>query len=261
LRIWFSFIAVILVLTASFANTYPYIPGYSFVADSYPWYVALSYGNLVESFLAFLLACGLLWKSKHSVLATLGLRRRPYRQLFAVLIAVIPLYVVFTYNFDIAEMIPLQVLFLAVISPVAEELVVRGFAFGFLRRIVEWGFWPASLFTGAIFGAGHFSQTADLTENVMTIIITGSGGVLFAWLREKWDSLWAPIGLHILMNFAWNLFAVGESAYAGTLSTLMQITTALLVILITLFRDRFPILRDTELLKSMDSESETESLG
>ncbi len=44
-----------------------------------------------------------------------------------------------------------------------------------------------------------------------------------------------------MMNLAWNIFSVGESAFAGWLPTLMQVTTILVAIALTLGRDRIPI--------------------
>lgn len=220
-----------------------YVPGYAELRESSPIYIAQSYRTLIGVILVFLLAHALLRESDKGVLETLGLTQSPWPAAGAVIAMVLPLYAVFAVAFSIADMVPLEVLFLAVISPFGEELAFRGFAFAFLRRIAGWGFWPAALAPAVIFAIGHIYQADDMTALIMTLLLTGLGAILFAWLFEKWGGLWVPFGLHALMNFAWELFAVGDGAYAGTLPAAMQVVTVAVAIVVTAFRNRIPLLK------------------
>lgn len=241
-RSW-QVIAVVFILLVGLeigSGLIRFVPGYSALREAYPYYVGQSYRSLIEILLVLLLASVLL--RKPGVLETLGLGSAPWNGLKAATLMVLPLYLVFAFVFSIAQMVPMEVLFLAAISPFAEELVYRGFAFGMLRKIAGWGFWPAALLPAAFFAWGHIDQANDLTSVIMTVAITGGGSLVFAWLFERWDGLWVPLGLHVTMNFAWNLFAVGDGAFAGTLPTVMQLTTIIMAIVITLFRHRIRFL-------------------
>ena len=242
-RRWIAISVVCTVLVALEAGVLRSVPGYAALREAYPYFVGQSYRSLIEIVLAIAIAAALLRGTRLTVLGALGLNASPWTGLTAAVVMVLPLYIVFALFFNVAEMVPLEVAYLAVISPFAEELVYRGFAFGLLRKVAGWGFWPAALLPAAFFALGHIDQANDIAGIAMTVALTGVGALLFAWLFEKWDGLWAPLGLHIAMNFAWNLFAVGDGAYAGTLPTIMQVTTVVAAIVVTLLRQRIGILR------------------
>ena len=138
-----------------------------------------------------------------------------------------------------------NVLFLAFISPLSEEVVFRGFAFGQIRRHANWGFWQASIIPAVVFGLGHLGINQDLGQSVGVFLVTGVGGILFAWIYEKWDyNLWAPFWIHCLMNLNWNVFDVGNSAFAGWFPTTLQVIVILAAIILTVFKKRIPLLSD-----------------
>ena len=240
-RRWLAAGTVCAVLVALEAGLLRSAPGYAALREAHPYYVGQSYRSLIEIVVAFAIAAALLRGMRFSALDALGLKAAPWTGLTAALVMVLPLYIVFALFFNVAEMVPMEVLYLAVISPSAEELVYRGFAFGLLRKVAGWGFWPAALLPATFFAWGHIDQASDILGIAMTVALTGVGAFLFAWLFEKWDSLWVPLGLHIAMNFAWNLFAVGDGAFAGTLPTIMQVTTVVAAIVVTLLRPRIRI--------------------
>ena len=211
------------------------VPGYSDWAASQPFYLRGIIFNLVE--IAVVLAAGaLLLKSKlGESLRSLGLRGKVLKGLKPAVIAVIPLYAVFALTMPLPPSWTFgAILYLAVISPIAEEILFRGFMFGFLRRF-GWNFWFAALVPALLFAAGHLRADFDLSQATGVFLITGIGALIFSWLYERWDNnLWVPIGFHVLMNLAWEVFEVGDSAFAGTLSTVMQVVTLGLAILLTL---------------------------
>lgn len=82
----------------------------------------------------------------------------------------------------------------AILAPLVEEILFRGFLFGGLRTRLS----PlrAALVSGAIFGAIHLQPLAFPALFLL--------GVLLALLYHRTGSLWAPI----LMHFCINAFAV-----------------------------------------------------
>lgn len=164
----------------------------------------------------------------------LGLSK-PFAPAFSfALVATLPLWLVFAATMPLdAELSLNAVFYLSLVSPFAEEVLYRGFAFGQIRRRAGWGFWPTALLIAVIFGLGHLALNQDIEQAAGVFLITGIGGGLFSWVYEKWDyNLWVPISIHFLMNLAWNIFNVGESAYAGWLPTMMQISAVVMVILL-----------------------------
>lgn len=242
-RRWLVIAAVCAVLVAMELGLLRYIPGYSALRDAFPYYIGQSYRSFAEVVIVLAIAAAVLRGSGQSLFSVVGLNAAPWNGLKAAALMVLPLYAVFAFAFSIAEMVPVEVLYLAFISPFAEELVYRGFAFGMLRKVAGWGFWPAALLPAAFFAWGHLDQANDVASIVMTVVLVGGGAILFSWLFEKWNGLWVPLALHVTMNFAWNLFAVGDGAFAGTLPTIMQLTTVVAALAITAFRQRIGLLR------------------
>lgn len=91
-----------------------------------------------------------------------------------------------------------------IVAPLVEEIVFRGLLFDALRA--RWRFWPAAVASGVVFAAVHLSL---LLIPGLTIL-----GLALAWLRERYDTLYAPILLHALNN-AVAITLVVLSANAG----------------------------------------------
>ena len=118
-------------------------------------------------------------------------------------------------------------------GPIAEEVLFRGVLFLGLRRL-GWGFWSAGTLSALAFGVAHvptlnvlFRRFPDalasgvingepgalgelLTTWAPTLADAGAvtlqvaaGGLLFAWVCDRWQSLWPAIGLHAAINFWW----------------------------------------------------------
>lgn len=107
----------------------------------------------------------------------------------------------------------------AVVPGVVEELVFRGYAFRRLRRDANWGFVPAMLFTGVVFGSFHVPGALLAGEGgalLGTVALTTAGGCWYAWLMERWDnSVWVPVAMHVAMNGWWVVFSAGATAGSG----------------------------------------------
>jgi membrane protease YdiL (CAAX protease family) len=74
-----------------------------------------------------------------------------------------------------------------------EEIAFRGFLFDWVRRFAP--VWLAVILTSVAFGLMHGWDAA---------IPTGLMGVMFAWLRLRYESLWPSIVLHALNNSIFN---------------------------------------------------------
>lgn len=127
-----------------------------------------------------------------------------------------------------------------------EEFLFRGFLFGILFRRLDWGFIPASILGGLIFGMGHLYQGSTIAETIGVFLVTSAGAVWFSWLYAEWDNLWIPVFLHILMNLSWILFDVSSNALGGSYTNLFRVITIALTILITIRRHKKSGMRITK---------------
>jgi membrane protease YdiL (CAAX protease family) len=114
----------------------------------------------------------------------------------------------------------------ALLPGVMEEILFRGFLFGFLFRFARWGFLPAAWIGAVLFGIGHLWQGRSAGEMAGVFAITGLGAMWFAWLYVEWGmNLWVPIVFHVLMNMAWDLFGIGESALGDGVANVPRFAT------------------------------------
>lgn len=79
---------------------------------------------------------------------------------------------------------------LVIITPITEEVLIRGFMFKGLNRVMN--FYGAAIISAAIFALLH----AQLNVGIDTFIL----GLALAWLVYKTGSLWPAIILHMLKN-------------------------------------------------------------
>ena len=79
---------------------------------------------------------------------------------------------------------------LAVIPPIAEELLFRGYLFGRLRE--KFGFMLTTVVVSAVFGLVHGQWNVGIDVFILSLFL--------CYLREKTDSVWASIVLHSLKN-------------------------------------------------------------
>ncbi|HVX24666.1 MAG TPA: type II CAAX endopeptidase family protein [Candidatus Saccharimonadales bacterium] len=87
---------------------------------------------------------------------------------------------------------------LVVLPPLAEEIMVRGFLFSSLKRLVpvRW----AILLTSLIFASAHLPEGGAAGPLWIAFIDTCILSLALCYLREKTGSLWAGITLHALKN-------------------------------------------------------------
>ena len=88
----------------------------------------------------------------------------------------------------------MQVILLAVIPPLVEELVFRGIFFGSYRKV---GMFGAAVISGLIFGCFHL----NINQGLYAFAI----GFVFAYMVEATGSLWPSVIAH----FAINTYSIG----------------------------------------------------
>ena len=137
-------------------------------------------------------------------------------------------------------------LFYTLLSPFAEEVLYRGFAFWLIYRYLNVGFWWAAILPSLVFGFAHFLQDSALSEQVGVVALTTLGGFWFSWIFSKWENIWFPIFLHVLLNFWFELFEVGVNALGDTASILARLFTLGFSIWLTINKDKFKFLKSIE---------------
>lgn len=111
------------------------------------------------------------------------------------IITITPLPYLFTGYEDTNEVlfgggIILQILSAGIFACVVEEISLRGITY--LRMKRYWGKRKAMIFSAIVFGIYHM--------NVVQAVYAFVLGLFFAWLYERYDSLWAPIIAHMSAN-------------------------------------------------------------
>lgn len=100
------------------------------------------------------------------------------------------------------------------VAPFVEETYFRGLLVIVPVTMARTSFWPVAIASAAFFGAMHIPWNETLAaHHVWPFLITGSGGLWYAWLARVYDwNLWTTIVLHAAMNAAWLVFSVGDGA-------------------------------------------------
>ncbi len=124
--------------------------------------------------------------------------------------------------FEHPQVVPLTLLLVVVVAPLAEEMFFRGFLFQGLRRAL--GTHGAALLSGLAFAAIHI-MSRDLIGLLLPFTVIG---YLFAVLLATTGSLWNAI----LVHFAFNLIGVmGELAgTAGVLAAVVAVVVLLVLL-------------------------------
>ncbi len=195
-------------------------------------------GSLLDNALAVLMAVllALLLRPRGmGLLASLGLRGNgwggPLWVLLASLTCWLGLALLGTPN---TALTALDATMLAVLFPLAEEVLFRGLGFVLLVKIVR-APWPwLALPQALLFGMVHWLGFGGL-DGGGTALFVGAvialGGFIFAWLDHlDGDTLWCGLILHVSMNLAWNVFSLDDAVALGWQATGLRIGTALLAV-------------------------------
>ncbi|MBN5150459.1 CPBP family intramembrane metalloprotease [Stenotrophomonas maltophilia] len=203
-------------------------------------------GSLLDNALAVLMAVllALLLRPRGmGLLASLGLRGNgwggPLWVLLASLTCWLGLALLGTPN---TALTALDATMLAVMFPLAEEVLFRGLGFVLLVKIVR-APWPwLALPQALLFGMVHWLGFGGL-DGGGTALFVGAvialGGFIFAWLDHfDGDTLWCGLVLHVSMNLAWNVFSLDDAVALGWQATSLRIGTALLAVAVLAWQVR-----------------------
>ena len=197
-------------------------------------------GSLLDNALAVLVAlllATLLRPRGVGLLASLGLRGNGMRGPLWVLLASLPcwlgLALLGTPN---TALTTLDATMLAVLFPLAEEVLFRGLGFVLLVKLMR-GPWPLlALPQALLFGWVHWLGFGGFDGGGLALFVgavIALGGFIFAWLDHlDGDTLWCGLVLHLSMNLAWNVFSLDDAVALGWQATGLRIGTALLSVAI-----------------------------
>jgi membrane protease YdiL (CAAX protease family) len=194
-------------------------------------------GSSMDNLLAVALALValLLLRPRHagqSAARLFGLSAAGWKAPLWVLLATLPFWVGCAVTGKLQSSIDWRgMLFTALLFPLAEELVFRGFGFIFARRALRWHMLPAVLVQALVFGWVHWVGMEDSELAMQVFAITFLGGIVFA-LLDALDgyTLWCGLILHVSLNAAWDVFDVAPSAATGWLGNGLRVLSAVLAI-------------------------------
>lgn len=184
------------------------------------------------------------------ILATLGLRRGIEGWLQASLIALAPMIVggltlgLFYGNASLISPDLLRRVFRGVvIAPIQEELLFRGLLVGVLSAQFGWqgrAFRVNVLAAAALFASVHVEWgPGALSGSWTTLMVTGLGGIWYAWLFARWRALWVPLVLHAGMNLGWLLAgATGGAGGGGWIENGLRVATIAMATALTIRNTR-----------------------
>jgi len=208
---------------------------------------AMPYGrSSVDNLLAVLLvaAAAFLIARRGSLFANLGLQWTGWRGPAVTLLATAPFWIGLACLGGLShDFTARDLLFTALLFPLAEEIIFRGFGFVFVRKTLGWPMAAALLVQAAIFGLIHWLGAGAGTGVALQVLaITFAGGIVFAVLDALGGySIWNGLVLHVSLNAAWTVFAVSQNAATGWTGNVLRIAGAVLAIaLVYLVRRRKP---------------------
>lgn len=231
-------VSALVIATFLVVNAVGLAPFRALAGDLHGWprmlaLAVLGYGLYV----AAPLAVGVLLVGRRRVLSTLGLATPPWGALaFAAACSMIVLGgIAVTSSPAPPDRLGIDLVRSALLPGIAEELLFRAFLFGFLYRFAGWGFLPAALLSALVFGLEHVYQGGDALEALGIALLTGVGGLWWAWLLVEWRwNLWVPIAFHVLLNAYWTAFDVADNALGTGLSIGLRLACIALSVVATI---------------------------
>lgn len=115
-------------------------------------------------------------------------------------------------------------------APIAEEMLFRGLLVGVCAAAIGWRgprFWINASIASILFAATHVAWVPQaFVDGWTTLVVTGGGGLWYAWLLSRWKSLWVVMTLHAGMNLGWLLAdATGGAGGGGWADNILRAST------------------------------------
>ncbi|HEX7814649.1 CPBP family intramembrane glutamic endopeptidase [Dyella sp.] len=190
--------------------------------------------NLMAVVLALLAAWCLRPRTAGRLHAHLGLAAPGWRAPLCVLLATLPNWIGLAYLGQWPNDLDLEGLFFkALLYPLAEELVYRGFGFVFARTALGWRLGYAVLVQAFFFGAIHWLGLRGEEVAGQVFAITCLGGIVFAVLDAmNRYTIWCGLALHASLNAAWSFYDVAPTAATGWEGNALRLGSAALALLL-----------------------------
>lgn len=129
------------------------------------------------------------------------------------------------------------VLAFAIVVPIIEESVYRGFVFGRLYR-AGWGFLTAASVAAVPLAILYLFQGQDFISVVGLFFSTALGSMVRCWIYAEWNfNLWSVIWLHIGMTLTRMLFDI-DGLQIGWVTAILHYATILSAIGLTILYKR-----------------------
>lgn len=178
------------------------------------------------------------WRlSGTGALREIGLFANPLAGCAVGLMAAIPIVALWTHD-RLVTPTTAAIVGTSIVGPFAEEVLFRGLLFRQLvRRGMRRPLWAMAV-SALVFGIAHLTGFVDYSHGqwmwpswsiwFAEIGLTAFGGLLFAWIAHRWDSLWPAIGLHACLNLSWQLTngASDVTEFAAAMTRLASVTIA-----------------------------------
>lgn len=197
-------------------------------------------GSLLDNLLAVLvavIAAFALLGRRRALARGLGLQWNGARGPLLVLLATLPCWLGLWWLGGLnREMDALSLLMLALLFPLAEEILYRGLGFVFAQRVLGWPWWLAASVQALLFGAVHWMGFGGLDGGAPALLVfavTAIGGFVFAWLnRLDGYTLWSGLALHVSLNLAWNVISVPDAVALGWQGIGLRLGAAVLALVL-----------------------------
>jgi membrane protease YdiL (CAAX protease family) len=123
-----------------------------------------------------------------------------------------------------------------VLGPFAEEVLFRGLFFRQLHRRAGRRPLRAMAVSALVFGFAHLTNVVgpldapQAASQAAALVGTATlGGLLFAWLAYRWDSIWPAVGLHSFLNLSWD----ATTTTPTNLVTTMRLAAVVVALVLT----------------------------
>lgn len=198
-------------------------------------YGSVAMDNLIAVVAAVLVALTL-GEQRANLVANLGLRWNGWRGPALALAATAPIWLSSALHGHASSAWSLkQVLFLALLLPLAVEIVYRGFGFVFAHSDLHWRF-PAALLVQAIaFGLIHWHGAGGgLGSASLQVFLVAAGGAALLAMLDALDgnTIWSGFAFHASLNAAWIVFALPGNPATGWTATWPSLFSAALAIVL-----------------------------